>query len=212
MDIRKKEVYRYLGYHHIEPSAEVDARIDDCLKNLAKVCQPKSTHAVFPVSLHDDVVEASGMVIHSRGLAKNLRGCEKICLMAATLGIGPDRLAARAQLTSLLDAAIVQAAGAAMTEAWCDEVNERIRKEAAKEGLYCRPRFSPGYGDFPLSFQTCFSTLLNMPSAIGVHLTDALLMVPSKSVTAVIGMSRTPVPCVPEGCEACSLLTCPYRR
>jgi len=212
MDIRKKEVYRYLGYHHIEPSAEIDARIDDSLKKLAEVCQPRSTHAIFPLQLHDGVVEAAGMVIHSSGLAKNLRGCEKLCFMAATIGIGPDRLVARAQLTSLLDAAVLQAAGAAMTEAWCDEVNEGIRLEAAAEGLYCRPRFSPGYGDFPLSFQTSFLTLLNMPSTIGVHLTDSLLMVPSKSVTAVIGLSRTPVPCVLEGCEACSRTDCPYRR
>ena len=79
-----------------------------------------------------------------------------------------------------------------MTEAWCDEINERIRTEAAKEGFCTRPRFSPGYGDLPLSMQKQISMILNMPKEIGVSLTESYLMTPSKSVTALIGVMPGP--------------------
>ncbi len=71
--------------------------------------------------------------------------------MAATLGIGADRLIARASAVRMSDAVIYQAAAAAMIETCCDEVNERMRHGGAGGALYCRPRFSPGYGDFPSS-------------------------------------------------------------
>ena len=79
-----------------------------------------------------------------------------------------------------------------MTEVWCDRINERIRREAGQDGLYTRPRFSPGYGDLPLSLQREISRILNMPKEIGVSLTDTMLMTPSKSVTALIGVSSIP--------------------
>ena len=43
-----------------------------------------------------------------------------------------------------------QAAAAAAIEAVCDEENDRLREEIEAEGLYLRPRFSPGYGDLSL--------------------------------------------------------------
>ena len=72
----------------------------------------------------------------------------------------------------------------------CDEINARILREAAKEGLRgMRRRFSPGYGDLPLEMQREVCAVLNMPKEIGVSLTDTLLMTPSKSVTAIVGVA-----------------------
>ena len=136
--------------------------------------------------------------------------------MAVTLGPGPDRLVRRASVGRMSRALIYQAAAAAMTEAWCDEINERIRSEAARDGLYTRPRFSPGYGDLPLSVQKQISGLLNMPKEIGVSLTESLLMTPSKSVTALIGVSPEPASPgrdSPEAgkCGSCAAAeSCPY--
>ena len=99
-----------------------------------------------------------------------------------------------------------------MTEVWCDRINERIRLEADRDGLYTRPRFSPGYGDLPLDLQKDISRILNMPKEIGVSLTQTLLMTPSKSVTALIGLSEKPGICRKRGCEDCEASeNCPYR-
>lgn len=150
------------------------------------------------------LLQIAGMKIRSRSLSINLRGCDSVYLMASTLGIGPDRLIARASVNRMSRAVIYQAAAAAMIEAWSDEVNSRIIQEAAKEGLFCRPRFSPGYGDFSLAYQSDFARILRIQKEIGVSLTESMLMMPSKSVTAVIGLSRRDEKCVLHGCEVCS--------
>ncbi len=159
------------------------------------------------------LLQIAGMKIRSTSLSVNLRGCDSVYLMAATLGIGPDRLIARASVNRMSRAVIYQAAAAAMIEAWSDEVNSRIIQEAAKEGLFCRPRFSPGYGDFSLSYQSDFARILRIQKEIGVSLTESMLMMPSKSVTAVIGLSRRDEKCVLHGCEVCSkAASCVFSR
>lgn len=159
------------------------------------------------------LLQIAGMKIRSRSLSVNLRGCDSVYLMAATLGIGPDRLIARASVNRMSRAVIYQAAAAAMIEDWSDEVNSRIIQEAAKEGLFCRPRFSPGYGDFSLSYQSDFARILRIQKEIGVSLTESMLMMPSKSVTAVIGLSRRDEKCVLHGCEVCSkAASCAFSR
>lgn len=64
-----------------------------------------------------------------------------------------DHLIQRYTKIQMSKAVIIQAAAAAMLEDYCDEVNEQIRRDYESRGLYLRPRFSPGYGDFPLSCQ-----------------------------------------------------------
>ena len=107
---------------------------------------------------------------------------------------------------------ILQAVAAAMIETCCDEVNDALRRTAEQEGLYCRPRFSPGYGDFSIEHQRDFSRLLDTPRKIGLTVTESCLLAPIKSVTAVIGLSETPQPCHRKGCEECGKTDCAYRR
>jgi cobalamin-dependent methionine synthase I len=90
-------------------------------------------------------------------------------------------------VTSGADALIVQAVGAALIERHMDAVEDEIRAELAP-GESLLTRYSPGYGDFPLEAQRSILALLDTPRKIGVSLTDSLLMVPSKSVSAVIGV------------------------
>jgi hypothetical protein len=153
------------------------------------------------------------MELHSRSLARNLDGCCRVYLMAATLGQGPDRLVRRAQIVHLSHTVFYQAIGAALIEEWCDEVNREIIREGRERGLYARPRFSPGYGDLPLELQRDFMRILRMQKEIGVTLTDSLLMTPAKSVTALIGMSETEQACPVHGCAVCPMGgDCAYRR
>jgi cobalamin-dependent methionine synthase I len=134
-------------------------------------------------------------------------------MLAVTIGPGADRLVKRSEIRDMLKAYTYQAVGAAAVEAWCDEVNERIKQEAADKGLYARPRFSPGYGDFPLEVQKDFERILEMPKSIGVSLSESLLMTPTKSITAVIGLSDKATDCHRAGCEECNMHeTCEYSR
>ena len=191
-----REITRYLGYYGVTPDESMMREIDQCINELEKVITPRFVYDRFGLLQKEEgdgsVLSFGGIETGSRDLARNLKGCTEVYIMAVTLGPGPDRLVRRASVGRMSRALIYQAAAAAMTEAWCDEINERIRSEAARDGLYTKPRFSPGYGDLPLSVQKQISGLLNMPKEIGVSLTESLLMTPSKSVTALIGVSPEP--------------------
>lgn len=213
LDVDRREVCRYLGLRGAEPDAATAAQIEAAIAALEAAVEPREISRRFAIRRIDgDALEIDGLRIDSRALSKNLSGCEEVFLMAATLGIAPDRLIARAQASGEMGRAMaLQAAAAAMIETWCDAVNARLRDEAAREGLSLRPRFSPGYGDFPLACQPGIFQLLGVQKRIGVALTDSLLMIPTKSVTAVIGLSPDARPC-PAGCDACGRRECAYRR
>ena len=51
-------------------------------------------------------------------------------------------------------------------------------------------RFSPGYGDFDLKYQKDILEYLDANKKIGISLTDSLMMIPTKSITAIIGIKR----------------------
>ena len=217
MQVNRKEIERYLGYHGVSPTATVSLQIENCLTELQRVIHPLSVKMRFPLlhipSTSGELLQVEDMVIQSRHLSKNLAGCTQVVLFAATLGGGCDRLIHRSSISQISTAAIYQAASAAMIEAYCNEINASISSEALNDNLFCRPRFSPGYGDFSLSFQRDFFRLLKPEKAIGLTLTDSLLMAPSKSVTALVGLSSQKAPCHPAGCEACSISSsCAFSR
>ena len=213
----RKEIIRYLGYHGVSPDEEVLREIELCVEQLQKAVTPRYVYEKFPLSRSrgqnsEEQLCFAGITVASRNLSANLQGCSAVYLMAVTLGPGPDLLIRRAGIEKVSRAVILQAAAAAMTETWCDQVNERIRLEAERNGLYTRPRYSPGYGDLPLTMQTDISRILNMPKEIGVSLTDTLLMTPSKSVTALIGVSDRPGESGGRGCGNCKASAyCAYR-
>ena len=209
----RQEALRYLGYRGAQPDAAVSARLDACAAELQAAARPRSIFRRFALTHPSaDTLRIAGVTICSRDLSRNLRGCTGVYLMAATLGIEADRLLARASAVRMSDAVLYQAAAAAMIETVCDGVNDAIRREAAGEGLYCRPRFSPGYGDFSIEHQRDFARLLDTPRQIGLTVTESCLLAPTKSVTAVIGLTDTPQPCHRSGCEACEKTDCAFRR
>ena len=107
--------------------------------------------------------------------------------MGATVGIALDRLIAKYSRISPAKALLLQALGAERIEALCDTFCDDIQK-AHKIAL--KPRFSAGYGDLPLDTQNSIFGLLNLPKNIGLTLNDSMLMSPSKSVTAFIGIQE----------------------
>ena len=148
----------------------------------------------------------------SMNLSRNLRDCGQIIVFAATLGTGADHLIQKYNKLQMSKAVIMQAAATAMIEEYCDQVCTGIREEYESGDRYLRPRFSPGYGDFPLDCQQRLLDSLEAGKRIGIKLTDSLLMMPSKSVTAVMGVSKKPYRCDVKGCESCGKRDCLYRR
>lgn len=212
--IPENEVRRYMGFRGpVEASPETDAMIKKAVSSLEKDCSPKYVSKEYPVTVEGTTVHFADIMIESRALARNLAGCTHCVLFAATAGPACDMLVKRAAVTSSAYASCCQAAGAAAIEAYCDLINDKIAEEYEAKGLFARPRFSPGYGDLSLSHQKDWFRLLDITKNTGIELTDSLLMVPTKSVTAIIGLSPNKLPCVKQGCESCTMSqTCAFSR
>jgi hypothetical protein len=214
MNVSRREIYRYLGIRG-EPDGRIKELVEKCAEELQGVLTLREFHQAFPLKLLGDpehTVDFTAFQTRSRSLTRNLRGCGEVLLLAASIGPGPDRLIRRSEILDMSQAVVFQACAAAFIEAWVSEICDGLREEAGKRGLYLRPRFSPGYGDFQLSCQLPLLRTLSAEKRVGITLTDSLLMLPTKSVSAVIGLSREDSHCVLEGCEICGKTDCLYRR
>ena len=201
MDRRMKEAVRYLGYGRNTADERTRMMIEDAFSEVEKAAGPKSICRIFDVEqFSDGMIRIGNTEIKSSSLSRNLKGCVKVVLFGATLGAGVDQLIRRTSLTDMSRAVIQQACAAAVLEEYCDKKQLETGEELEKEGLYLRPRFSPGYGDFDIHYQKPLMQMLDCAKTIGLTMTDSYMMTPSKSVTAVIGG------------EACDKTDCEYRR
>ena len=180
------EILRYAGVR--SQNEDVMPLVRECLSEVEGKLSFKACYAEYPVTQIEERTDLCFTDTESKGLTKNLRGCSSAVIFAATVGIGIDRLIARYKAISPAKSLIFQAIGAERIEALCDMICAQIREEKRKAGYGTRPRFSPGYGDLPLDMQKSIFSVLDCPKMIGVSLNESLLMSPSKSVTAVIGI------------------------
>ena len=181
-----KEIARYMRMGRTVPDGALAARVSELREEALKIVRPAHIWRRFPI-VEGNLVSGSVRLAITGTLARHLNGCRSAFLACGTLGAGFDALQRRVSATSGADALITQAIGAALIEKLMDEVEDKIRCELQpRETLVTR--YSPGYGVFPLTAQRTLLSLIDTPRKVGVSLTDTLLMVPSKSVSAIIGV------------------------
>lgn len=184
-----REILRYLGYEKQEPESIVKAQIEAVTDEVVAALKCRGCYCLCDIEILDDTIDFGTFSVISRDLAKALFGCRQAFLFCATIGTGVDRIIAKYSRTKPSAAVMAQAAGAAAIESFCDFVCRRIAEKQSEKNAILRPRFSSGYGDFSLSYQKEIFRVLDCGKHIGVSLTDSLMMTPSKSVSAVIGVS-----------------------
>jgi hypothetical protein len=183
----EKEILRYAGSSKSEVNS-LDL-LRSCVCELGPVIREgRACFCELPVSVRGDEVTLGPIEVRSSDLAKNLGKCESCILFAATVGIETDRLISRYSRISISRAHMLQAIGAERIERLCDELEKQISAERPDKSL--RPRFSPGYGDLDISFQKEIFALLDCPRRIGLSLSDSMIMSPSKSVSAIVGLCK----------------------
>ncbi len=178
----RTEAARYAGGNLSD--SRFAAVIEECEAELTPLLSPSACYETYPVSVTGEEVSLGFTVTRSRDLAGNLAGCDSVILLAATVGAGADRLLQRYSRLSPLKAVAVQGLAAAALEGYLDALEEELVAPYAVS----KPRFSPGYGDLPLSLQANIERALCF-GKIGISLTSSGMMVPTKSVTALLGVS-----------------------
>lgn len=212
LNININEVYRYMG---TRGKNATDAEKKLVSEHVAETLASLTLRGVYMITDTDvsfDSVKVSDIVFKSRFLAKNMKGCSHVCMFVITCGQGADRVISKYSRCSPSSALAVSAISTAAAETYADTLCRDIEKLISADGLCMRPRFSPGYGDLSIKYQTDIIRVTDSSRRIGVTLTDDLMMLPTKSVSAIIGLSDCDSGCVPSGCESCKKTDCLFRR
>ena len=206
-----EDALRYAG---VRAPTEADrAAMARRTEQVLRVCPPRWVYRVLtPEETAAGIrLREAGQTLPGSLAEKMLSGCKYALVLVSTLGAAFDALLRAAQARDMAEALLLDACGSAAAEAGCDEAEREIAARFPE--LYLTDRFSPGYGDLPLTVQPDLLAVTDARRRLGVTLTESLLMVPSKSVTAILGISDTPQPARVRGCAYCSLnQTCTFRK
>ncbi len=207
------EVLRYLGAGGKDPGPLLPLA-EDCAGELLAAACPRWTWQGFGCEITPEgVLLDCGFLLPGKDLAAHLAGCREAGLLAATLSPGVDALLRRTQLCDLSRSLVLESCATAAIEEVCDQAEAVIREQYPGRGF--TSRFSPGYGDLPVTIQGEFLALLDTPRRLGLCATASSILTPRKSVTAVMGIREPGKESVPRArsCDSCSLgESCPYRR
>lgn len=180
----EKEILRYAGCK--EADEEISTLLKECINELKDKLTYKICYRELPFKANGNICDFEYFSLYSEKLSLNLKNSKKVILFAATVGVEIDRLIGKYGKLSPAKALFFQAIGAERIEALCDAFCTDIEKEYT---MKTKPRFSPGYGDLPLSAQKDVFDVLSPERRIGLTLNSSLLMSPTKSVTAFVGLN-----------------------
>lgn len=212
-DINRAEAFRYMGMRGEIPE-NIVTLADECESRLIAAAAPKFYWIYADIAdISEETVTLTGhkLVLRGKDISEHLSGCFGTALLCATLGDGVDKLLRTVQTEDMAKALTADALASAAVEQVCDIAENEIGERFA--GKFTTWRFSPGYGDFPLECQGDFLTAVNAMRTVGVCINGGGLLTPTKSVTAVIGISEEPIPQKRRGCGTCTIREkCSFRK
>lgn len=204
--ISYQETLRYMGASGWQPDEATSRLLQKAETLLRGEAQPRAVWRQVPL-------EALPLAESGQDLARHLRGCGAVLLLAATLGSGVDGLLRRLELTDIALATAADAMAAVLLETACDALEAKLNAEYRQKDIFLTTRYAPGYGDCPLSLNGEVCLLLDTVRGCGLAVTPQHLLTPRKSTTAILGVADHPVTGARAGCAHCLLKeTCAYRK
>ena len=215
INIKDEEVLRYLEYKGQIIDDNLKETINQC-KNITKArINPRYTFRVYSIKKNKGIIEFEGsnLKLESRDLYNVLKDCNKCILMAATIGLDIEKDIRKYSLTELTKGIIIDSCATTAIEEVCDMVQEEIQNNILEDEQHTTLRYSPGYGDLPIEKNKDILNLINGQKEIGLTITTNGIMIPRKSVIAIIGISDNKLSQVKKSCKNCNNKdTCKFKR
>lgn len=197
------DILRFLHYRKKDIDPSIRQEIDEVLDMVFEKSKFLHVHKKFSITVEEDAVLLQNIVLPYRSLTELFVSCTEIYAVACTLGHDISRLIRMQMLSNPAKGVITDSCASMVTDAFAAYIQSTLG--------YTTHRFSPGYGDVPLTTQQIFAQLLEIEKNIGVHLTEANLMIPEKSIIFLVGKL-----CTKEEREGLSCKNCPreciYRK
>lgn len=209
--ISKSETARYMGVKDIpdEKTAEILDKYEPIVRERLR---PAFVYRETAVHFVDDGVYLDGVdaVFSGSDIKNHLKDCERAVILAVTVSAEADKLIRQTSVVGMAEALAVDCLCSSAIEQVCNKAEDEIfRVNPVKFRTW---RFSPGYGDLPITLQKNLISALNAHRRIGLTVTENCMLIPSKSVTAIIGISDNPIKKGKKGCDVCNMRdTCGVR-
>lgn len=205
MNIDIKEVLRYLGHKNQVIGESTKELVKECVEETRKIAKSNYIYSYYDIDKKDNFVSLlnTNVVLMGKDICAHLEYSNKCVVMAVTLGNEVEYKIRYYEKTNLTKALIMDACATVAVEELCDEVEEKIKEEVLKMGLGITYRYSPGYGDLPIELQPKILNLLEAQKRIGLTVSDNFILLPRKSVTAIIGIQGLEHKRLHPGCRVC---------
>lgn len=186
--VDEKDALRYLGHRGQQLGDELEATFRHVVAqvNTLHAAGTAKQYAVTCVGSFGVQLAGTSLVLPGSHIARHVNNAPHVMLIAVTLGYECERLLRSAACLSGAQGLIADACASSMVENAAEVLTEAIATDVTLQGMRAGKRFSPGYGDFPLAVQHDFIEALGALKTLGIHVTKGDLMVPTKSITAVI--------------------------
>ncbi len=193
VELPLQRIYTRLGYRkattHVH-DAEA-AKIRSILEDGMIACHLAGAYVRRTIKQHEAhaIALEGGIVWEGSNIARFLSDIQEVFILGATGGTEiialRDRYLEKGKTTN---AVLVDALASEMVESAVQWLHDYVGKTLRKElKTVTTRRYSPGYGDFSLHHQREIVSLLAFDT-LGVQLNDHCLLIPEKSVTAVVGI------------------------
>lgn len=218
ININQSEVLRYLQYKGQEIDKNLKDTIDECVDITKNKINPRYLSRIYPIKINkDNVVELEGtnLTLESKDIYELLKECNECVIMAATLGLEIEKEIKRHSYSDLTKGLIIDSCGTTAIEEVCDIVQDNVEKVFSEQNKFITMRYSPGYGDLPIEKNIDILNVLNAQKQIGLTITSNGIMIPRKSVVAIIGISNIKIDesKKEKSCENCkNYRNCTYRK
>jgi len=185
ISLSKTKILRHLGYKNQVIDEDLEDLIVNTIEKVEQNVNPRYIFKIFDITLMEQWVkiEKGGLKLQGRGIVNHLKSCQKCVVFAATLGVEIDFALRGLQITNMTQAVIFNACADEYIEQVCNYAELEIKSL----GYSMTSRYSPGYGDFSIENQRVILTLIDAQK-IGLGLNEYCLLMPQKSVTAIIGL------------------------
>ena len=206
------EILRYMGCPPERADAGLRAPVEDCAGELLGVVRPRWRERTVELSFEAGGVRLeNGLLLPGEDLKRHLAGCGRAAVFCATLGAETDALIRRAERLDMGRALALDCCASAAVEEICDRIEEELHSKFP--GCSFPFRYSPGYGDLPLSVQGPLLDLLDAPRRVGLCASASHILTPRKSVTAILGVAQGEIAQQKRSCLGCPAQgSCQYRK
>ena len=187
-DVCEREVLRYAKTN--ESDLQSCKILRECKNELLPLLKSLSVFRIVEVKRDENELRIADIPLKSNSISNLLKDAEYAVLFVASIGLGADIFISKYEKISIAKAHISDALATERIESLCDAVDAFIKDELKKEGYETTHRFSAGYGDLGIEFQREIFKILTPEKHIGVTLNESLIMSPSKSVSAIIGVKK----------------------